>query len=194
MKNHAHAVVSERARAGLDHFVAQAVKGALAQPGTDFAIESTDDDVARDHEREVVMLTVSSYMFRVLLFIHFNRNPALRSHLAALDGHPGDTLDDERFTDAIMEHGNLCCGALNRDLSQFFPHIGMSTPCILHRSSVEHVAAVNPAFTRRYRADVSPGVPMHFTLALCAFADLDFPFEPRAAEEVEDTAGELEMF
>ncbi len=194
MKHHTAGIVSERARAGLDHFVAQAVKGALAQPGTQFVIEPTDDAVARDHECEVVMLTVSSYLFRVLLFIHFDRNAALRSHLAALDGHPSDTLDEERFTDAVMERGNLCCGALNRDLAHFFPHIGMSTPCILHRSSVEHVAAVNPAFTRRYRADVSPGVAMHFTLALCAFADLDFPFEPRAAEEVEDTAGELEMF
>lgn len=187
-------IVSERARSGLDHFVAQAVKGSLAQADTGFAISQTDDKVANDHEREVVMLTVSSYMFRVLLFIHFDRNPALRNHLATLDGHPDDPLDDERFTDAIMERGNLCCGALNRDLAQFFPHIGMSTPCILKRSSVEHVAAINPAFTCRYRAEVGPGVAMHFTLALCAFADLDFPFDPRLAEEVEDTAGELEMF
>ncbi|GAB4559209.1 MAG: hypothetical protein Tsb007_20830 [Rhizobacter sp.] len=195
MKHLATGIVSERACHGLDHFVAQAVKGSLAQPGTDFAISPTDDKVVNDNEREVVMLTVSSYLFRVLLFIHFDRNPALRSHLAALDGHPGETLlDEDRFTDAMMERGNLCCGALNRDLAHFFPHIGMSTPCILKRSSVEHVAAVNPAFTRRYRAEVGAGVAMHFTLALCAFADLDFPFEPRAAEEVEDTAGELEMF
>jgi hypothetical protein len=189
----APALVSERARQGLDHFVAQAAKSALAAPGTDCTVTQTDDALAKDKEREVVMLTVSSYMFRVLLFMHFDRNAALRGHLASLSGVAPEALDDERFNDDIMERGNLFCGALNRDLAHFFPHIGMSTPCILKRSSVEHIGAVNPAFTRRYRAELGEGVAMHFTLAVCAFADLDFPYEPRAVEEVE-TAGELEMF
>jgi hypothetical protein len=186
--------VSERARTGLDHFVAQAVKSSLALAGCACTVVQVDDTPANSKEREVVMLTVSSYLFRALLFIHFERSPAMHAHLGALAGTSGDTLDDERFIDAVMERGNLCCGALNRDLAQFFPHIGMSTPCILKRSSVEHVAAVSPAFSRRYRAEVGDGVSMHFTLALCAFADFDFPYEPRAAEEVEETAGELEMF
>ena len=187
--------VSERARSGLDHFVAQAVKSSLALAGSECLVVQTDDSLANDKEREVVMLTVSSYMFRVLLFIHFERSTAMHAHLGALAGNSVDALDEERFVDAVMERGNLCCGALNRDLSQFFPHIGMSTPCILKRSSVEHIGAVKPAFSRRYRAEVGAGVAMHFTLALCAFADLDFPYEPRAAQEVEEeTAGELELF
>jgi hypothetical protein len=188
------ASVSERSRQGLDQFVASAMKSSLAAPGHDFSMRQTDDPVAHDGEREVVMLTVSSYLFRVLLFVHFDRGAAMRAHLAALAGVAPEAMDDERFTDDVMEHGNLCCGALNRDLAQFFPHIGMSTPCILRRSSVEHVDAVKPAFTRRYLAEVGPGVAMHVTLALCAFADLDFAYEPRVGEEQEDMAGELEMF
>lgn len=183
--------VSERARQGLDHFVASAVKSSLTQPGSDCNVSEADDP---DSEREVVMLTVSSYLFRVLLFMHFDRHPVMRGHLASLARVDMDAMDDERFTDEVMERGNLVCGALNRDLAIFYPHIGMSTPCILKRSSVEHIGAVRPAFSRRYRAEVGPGVTMHFTLAVCAFGDLDFAFEPRAAEEAEDTAGELEMF
>jgi hypothetical protein len=188
------ASVSERARQGLDQFVAAAVKSSLAQSAGDFAIAQTDEPLAKDSEREIVMLTVSSYMFRVLLFMHFDRNAATRAHFSALANVAVEGMDDDRFIDEVMERGNLCCGALNRDLALFYPHIGMSTPCILKRSSVEHVGAIKPAFTRRYRAQVGPGLAMHFTLAVCAFADFDFAFEPRAAEELEDTAGELEMF
>ncbi len=187
--------VSDRARLGLDQFVAHAVKSALAPAGAGCAVVQADDAAGPASGREVVMLTVSSYMFRVLLFMHFDRSAAMRAHLASLGNVAVETMDDERFADDLMERGNLCCGALNRDLSVFFPHIGMSTPCILKRSSVDHVGAVHPVLTRRYRAELGSGVEMHFTLAVCAFADLDFPYEPRAAEEVEeDTAGELEMF
>ncbi|MGY4830006.1 hypothetical protein ACVNIS_15665 [Sphaerotilaceae bacterium SBD11-9] len=187
------ATVSDRAKAGLDAFVAQAVKSSLVAPGTSFAI--TPEDTLPANEREVVMLTVSSYMFRVLVFMHVERGVAMRTHLATLAGVAPEAIDDERFTDELLERGNLCCGALNRDLAHFYPHIGMSTPCILKRSSVDHVeAAVKPVLTRRYRAEVGDGVAMHFTLALCAFADMDFDYVPRAVEEEEDTAGELEMF
>ena len=48
MKHLAIGIVSERARSGLDHFVAQAVKSSLAQTGTDFAISPTDDAVVND--------------------------------------------------------------------------------------------------------------------------------------------------
>ena len=188
-----HVAVSDRAKQGLDHFVAQAVKSSLAPAGAACPVVQADDAAGPGSGRELVMLTVSSYMFRVLLFIHFDRSLVMRAHLASMGNVTVETMDNERFDDELMERGNLCCGALNRDLSIFFPHIGMSTPCLLKRSSVDHLGTVKPVLTRRYRAELGAGVEMHFTLAVCAFADLDFPFEPHAAVE-EDTAGELEMF
>jgi hypothetical protein len=183
-------VVSHRAQSGLDHFVAQAARGAMAASASACEVKVGDDSVAGGPE--VVMLTVSSYVFRMLMFVQFDRDTATRAHFAALADVPLDVMVGERFVDAVMERGNLCCGALNRDLAPFFPHIGMSTPCTLDRSCLEHVASLHPAFTRRYRVEPSPGVALYFTLAVCAFADIDFPFEPRAV--VEETAGELEMF
>ncbi len=183
--------VSDRACTGLDHFVAISAKSALAASGNDCPVTPTEHVDA--NEKKVAMLTVSSYMFRALLFIHFDANVVTREHFAALDNVPLEDMDGERFLDAVMERGNLCCGAFNRELAVFFPHTGMSTPCILDRSSLEHVQALKPAVTRHYRAEPAPGMVLHMTLAVCAFADLDFPFEPRAVVE-EDTAGELEMF
>lgn len=184
-----HASVSPRAIAGFDHFVAQAVKSALCLPGGECQVVPAEGEA---REREVVMLTVSSYVFRALLFVHFDRDAATRAHFAALAQTPMESMSDERYIDAVMECGNLCCGALNRDLAAFYPHIGMSTPCILDRNCLAHVEGMRPAFHRSYRAELDAGVALHVTLAVCAFADIDFPFEPRAAEE--ESAGELEMF
>jgi hypothetical protein len=184
--------VSERARAGFDHFVGQSARSTLAASSAECSFAPADD--AQPRERELVMFTVSSYLFRVLMFIHFDRNPVTRAHFAALANVNADAMDDDRLHDEIMERGNLCCGSFNRDLAQFFPHIGMSTPCLLRGQSLQHVTALQPAYMRTYRCEPSPGVVMHLSLAVCAFADLDFPFEPRAAEAQEETAGELEMF
>lgn len=183
--------VSDRARSGFDHFVLQSTRNALMQSGAGCEVVQAEDAVPP--EAEVVMFTVSSYRFRVLLLIHFNRDAATREHFASMCSVPVEEMVDERFVDAVMERGNLFCGAFNRDLAHFYPHLGMSTPCILQRHSVSHVEAVRPAFSRRYKAELGAGVAMHVTVAVCTFIDIDFPFEASAVEETE-TAGELEMF
>ena len=182
--------ISERARNGLEYFVEQAARMSLVADGQQCALRPADCDGV--NEQTVAMLTVSSYSFRILVLLHFNEDAATRGHFGALTGTAGDASVDERFVDIVKERGNLLCGALNRDLAQFFPHIGMSTPCVLDRSAARHIDAVKPALLRCYRVDVSSAFTLHLTLALCAYTDLDFPFERRAVDE--PVAGELEMF
>lgn len=181
--------VSPRACTALDHFVARAAKNALAPNA---GCEMTQAASAVPRERKAVMITVSSYLFRVLLFIQFDQNAGTVAHFAELEGIAPGEMSEERFLDSVMERGNLYCGAFNRDLAEFFPHVGMSTPCILDRSSLEHVSALQPAVTRHYVTDLGRDATLHLTLALCAFSDLDFAYEPGAAEE--ESTGEMEMF
>ena len=188
--------VSQRALEGFDRFVIEGIKSAFGLPASECTVALSEPAALGEHE--VVMLTVSSYRFRVLLFIHFERDRATLNHLAAL-GHldaaartAGAALDAEGFVDAMMERGNLCCGALNRELSRFFPHLGMSTPCILAGNSMEHLESLRPTITRHFRAELGPTVTLRLTLAICAFADIDFA---SGEEDVELAAsGELEMF
>jgi CheY-specific phosphatase CheX len=182
--------ISSRACTGFDHFIMAAAKSAFALPGAQCAVTQVSGSPTSQHD--VVMLSVASYRFRLLLFIHFDRNLATRRHLAALISMQSEQMVGERFVDAMMERGNLCCGALNRELAQFFPHIGMSTPCVLSGSSLEHISTLHPSLTRHYRADVATGVALHITLAVCAFADIDFPFDVRVAKA--PACGALEMF
>jgi hypothetical protein len=182
--------LNDRARGGLDRFIMAATRRAFALPAIDCSVTPTEEAAPGEHE--VVMLTVSSYRFRVLLFIHFERNDATRRHLAALGSGMAEGMHDEGFADAMMERGNLCCGALNRELSRFFPHLGMSTPCILHGSALSHLDALRPTTTHHYRLELAPGVDMHLTLAICAFDDFDFSFGEEMIER--GAGGELEMF
>ena len=182
--------ISARARTGFDHFVTTAARSAFT--ASDNACTVTLDEQAATMPRELVMLTVASYRFRVLLFIHFTRDPAIRQQLAALTGMPVEQLTGDRFADAMMERGNLCCGALNRELAQFFPHIGMSTPCVLPGSSMEHLGTLQPSLTRHYRATLASGATLQLTLAVCAVGDIDFPFDARVLTTA--SSGELELF
>jgi hypothetical protein len=128
-----------------------------------------------------------------LLLIHFDQDRDTRAHFAALAGADLEAMVGERFIDEMMERGNLCCGVLNRALSAYFPHIGMSTPRVLNHLSLEHVPSLIPSMTQQYRAEVGSGLVLHFTLILCAAGDMDFAYEPRAAVQA-DSAGELEIF
>lgn len=182
--------VSERACSAFDGFVTAATRTAFALPHAECTITLLDQ--AAQYQQDVVMLTVSSYRFRVLLFVHFERDAATRRYLAALGGHDTQSLNDERRVDAMMERGNLCCGALNRELGRVYPHLGMSTPCILDGSSLEHLAALRPSATRHYRAEPVAGVSLRLTLAICAFADIDFSLTVDTGAMT--AGGELEMF
>jgi hypothetical protein len=165
------AVVSERARSGIEYFMAEAAKSSFVR-GDQFAGLTTEQDVGT--ESQVVMLTVSSYTFRLLMFIHFNDDASTRAYLASLVSKSADQLVGEGFSDAIMERGNLFCGALNRDLATYFPHIGMSTPCVLSRIALDHVDTIQPTLVRRYRAQISDSFGLRLTLVLCSDGDLDF--------------------
>lgn len=186
--------VSERALGTFDRFVTEATRSAFALQPAECVVSVLDQSLAC--EQDVVMFTVSSYRFRVLLFVHFERGSATRDYFAALlmdlGGGDAQSLADERFVDAVMERGNLCCGALNRELARFYPHLGMSTPCILDGSALEHLAALQPSATRHYRAQLSAGVTLGLTLAVCAFGDIDFCLTDDATATA--AGGELEMF
>lgn len=190
--NEASHIISDRARNGLDHFIGQAAKRSLVPPGAECKLVSLGTVPANDVHRSVVMFTISSYRFRVVMFMHLERSVLTRAYLASLSDATDEEMNDARFEAELTERGNLCCGALNRDLAHFFPHIGMSTPCLLRGSSLEHIAAVSPVLIRHYQLEVGPEVSIRFTLALCADEDFDFQFDHRHHEE--DSGGELEMF
>lgn len=183
-------MISSNAQAAFKDMVVRAVKTSPLVSGSDsYDVVALCEQDALPSERFVI-LTVSSYAFRLQLLVHFTPDKATREHFARVTRCTAADLDDQAFVDAIRESGNIFCGNLNRDLGQVFPHVGMSTPNILEHQCVPYLGRLGNSYLCRFEV-VNPQGPKFFvSLYVHAYFKLDFCY---ATAEAEST-GELEMF
>ena len=144
-------------------------------------------------ETNVVVLTSSSYVFRVMVLIYFNDNPETKTHFARRSGTSAAEMSQQEFVDALCEAANMCSGGFNRELGRFFPHIGLSTPNILERNCADHLNSLNPGLVRHFKVDINSATLFHASMCVCDYATLDFAYSP-AAQEDTVADGELELF
>ncbi|WP_433691542.1 hypothetical protein [Herbaspirillum seropedicae] len=185
--------VSAAARDGLDLLLQQALRSSLVPSGCQAAFEVLDD-ISHVQEKKMVVLTISSYLFRMVVMFHFTADAATRAHFAGLHQVAAAEMSEQGLLDAIAECGNLCCGIFNRELGRYFPHLGMSTPNVIDRQCAAYLQKLNCAHIRHFAIDLAelPESPrFHVSLCVSAYAPLDFAV---AAEEQVDTTGELELF
>lgn len=180
------ATVGMRARQGVNLLFAKAARAQLVADPAD-AIEIaplSDTRIVELPEQRMLVLTISSYLFRLLTLIHYSPGRATEAYFNRSD--QGRTLDE-----SIGEVGNLCCGAMKRELGGHFMHLGMSTPTILDNRCMGFLDALKPAYVSQHRIRIADRVDLHATLCLCAYGDLDFHIVEASAHE--DT-GALELF
>lgn len=133
----------------------------------------------------VVVLTISSIVFRVLLILHFDEDDSTRRYYLR------DEADERLFQEAFLEICNLCCGAINQELLRYFPDLGMSTPYVLSARCLPHLRELKPALLSSYSVTLGGTARLGATLCVCAYAPVDFVADMSAVEE---TSGELELF
>ncbi|MES2258193.1 MAG: hypothetical protein V4724_06720 [Pseudomonadota bacterium] len=164
-------MISEQAKAGFDQLLSRALlrsAGTADDAATQVAVL---DGMPEFPETNVVALTISSYLVKLMVMIYFTPQQA--------------------SVDAIGESANLCCGILNRDLSVFFPHIGMSTPNILFKQSALHLQSLPHSHLQHFRVATESGKFIHATLCVFAYDAIDFTVDHQ--QQPEET-GELELF
>jgi len=184
-------MISTNACDGFDHLLKQGIKNHLVnQEGDSYEVLAVDD-LASAHESHLVVLTISSYLFRLMVFIHFAADDPSRLHLAKLSKISVEDMTEQVFIDAICERANMFCGALSRDLALSFPHVGMSTPNMVDRRCASHLHLLNPAHVRHFKVDVNNAASFRVTLCVNDYDHLDFLVDKTAAEV---DGGELEMF
>jgi len=184
-------MISPQAAAGMEFTMVNALKDALTAPGEARCEVEVIHDASSIKEKKMVVLTVTSYMFRALTILYFTMNKATKQHLTQINRADVASMDDTAFIDVICECGNIACGALNRELARHYPHIGMSTPNILDNNSAAYLSALKPNHVQHFKVRINDVLTMHATLCFCAFADVDFTVDMTQAEE---SSGELEMF
>lgn len=184
-------MISESARDGFNRLLSQSLKGSLA-PLPDDSFELTMlPDLAEVMESKFVILTISSYLFRLMVLIYFSPDETTKEHFARINNVPVAEMSQQAFFDAISERGNMCCGILNRELGHHFAHMGLSTPNILDKECASKLNILGCGHIQHVRVDINNSVHFHASVCVCEFADLDFVVDEAAEEE---STGELEMF
>ena len=135
----------------------------------------------RDHPWE------ADLALAVLVFLASSRqvggDPATRAYYVS--------AAQQSLDEAFREFANMCCGALNRELSEQIPHLAMSIPYTLSSQCLAFLGELRPSFLSSSAVTINDSVRLQVTLCMCCSAAVDFVGSAPAAET---TAGELEMF
>jgi hypothetical protein len=184
-------MISQSARDGFDHLLKRALQASLTvseERPCDINVITGLDAV---QDSTMVVLTVSSYLFRLIVMLHFSPDPGTRDHVARVNKIAPEEMSDQSFHDAIAECGNICCGILNRDLGGIFPHIGMSTPNIIDTRCAAYLDMLNCGHVQHFKVDIEQAPMFRVSLCVCDYADLDFVVDVNDAGA---ETGELELF
>jgi hypothetical protein len=133
---------------------------------------------------EIHVLTIASIGFRIVLLLRFADDDATRAYYAG-------QATERSLRETAMEIGNLCCGAINQQLVEYFPDLGMSTPYALSSDCLGYLDELKPTHIASYDITIEAAARLRATLCVCASAPIDFAAQ---VADVHESAGELELF
>jgi hypothetical protein len=181
-------VISAQAKESFERILQKAAQTRLTRdPGDACSIALQRQhavDAAVGEATNVVILTISSIAFRLLLILHVDEDTA------AVEYFTKDSAE-RPFREVFQEICNLCCGAINQELLRYFPDLGMSTPYMLSARCLPYLEGLKPDLLATWAVTINNSVELAATLCVCAHAPIDFAADVSVAE---DTSGELELF
>jgi len=186
-------VITDQAKNGIHRIVLNAVQSRLTlEPEDTCHVEQTDmadgggiDDRDEKGERDLVILTISSLLFRLLVIFQIDDGQETRRYFAREES-------DSAYQESFAEVANLCCGAVNRELLRFFPDLGMSTPYRLKSRGLALLKEWAPGLLTHFAATINGSVRIGVTVCMIGYAPIDFVFEEDESGATE--TGELELF
>jgi hypothetical protein len=184
-------MITTQAKLGFEQLFKDAIKDSLrASPEDVFEITEFSDS-KKIKEKEVLVLTISTYFFRVITFFYFTANEKTKDHFARKNNLQDKGMDDGVFYDAYAEFGNICAGHLNRELNHYFPHLGMSTPSFLETECLGYMGALNGNHIQHLKITINDSLTFYAALCVCNDDTIDFTFK---VVEADTSVGELEFF
>ncbi len=177
-------MITPQAKKSMDTIFMKSVRQNLGRLTEDtVTVLSVADTAAKFQEKNIIIFTISSFIFRLLTIFHFDETSALRRYFLEGNG-------DRELEDVLYEKGNLCCGAMNRELLKNFGHLGMSTPYLLGWECLEFIGDLKPGHLARFEIRLPDDAVMRASICCCENAPIDFKFD----EAHEEETGELEFF
>jgi hypothetical protein len=178
-------MLSEQTRRNIDHAFHRAARATVPRAAGDVCeiTPAPGPRTAGQPEERLVLITVSSFAFRLITIFQIADNPSIRGYYLDGAGHQG-------IDEAFHEVANLCCGALNREFSRSFAHLAMSTPYTLDGRCIDFLDELKPQYLARFQITINDAVRLRATLCMCCAAPVDIQITADQAE----TTGELELF
>lgn len=177
-------MISSYAQDSFDRIFRKAARSRLALHAEDTCDVATAAQGDAGGGEQAMILTISSIAFRLLLVLRFDEDEATRAYFTGEGA-------GRSFEEALLEIGNLCCGAVNQELLQVFPDLGMSTPYMVSARCLPYLDALKPGYMAAYTVTINDAVRVAATVCVCTHAPLNFVADVR--DEVE-SSGALELF
>lgn len=179
-------MITDQAKESFERIFRKAAQARLPLQSNDTCeiVPIAEAGTGATRDTQVVVLTISSIVFRLLLILHFDENDSARRYFLK-------DAAERSFQEVFLEICNLCCGAMNQELLHYFPDLGMSTPYVLSARCLSHLQELKPDFLSSYSITIDGSVQLAATVCVCADAPIDFMADTSAIEE---TSGELELF
>ena len=127
-------MIRSNAQESFDRIFRKAARTRLVRQAEDMCQIGTAAEGDSVNGEEALILTISSIAFRLLLVLRFDESDATRTYFTGEGA-------GRSFEEARLEIGNLCCGALNQELLQVFPDLGMSTPYVVSARCLPYLDA-----------------------------------------------------
>jgi hypothetical protein len=179
-------MISARAKQAINHIFTRAAQTNL-RLGSDDSVDIShlpESSLIEPPAAHLVVLTIVSYRFRLLTLFHVNDDRASRDYFGRND------LEKPIF-DSFGETGNMCCGAMNRELGRHYPHLGMSTPYVLDSHCIRFISSLKPGYLSQHQIVINGSLTLHATLCLCTYGEMDFEAE---FIDTPEPTGSLELF
>jgi hypothetical protein len=143
--------------------------------------------------KEFYILTMSSQLFRIFIFLHFTKNTETEKYVGNVLNISSGKVDDEKFYDYLGEVGNAFLGAIKRDIGKYVPSLGMSTPNRLGIDCLKYMKNLKSNYETHSTSALNDKALFHASVYLVADEDLNIHID-RYSREDEVDSGELEMF
>jgi hypothetical protein len=179
------ALITPAARRSFDHLFCTAVRANIGvQASDEVTVHPADAPGGKgEHKRTLVLLTCASLRFKLVAVFQVVDEPLAKAYFASVGGS-ADPLE------RLSEQGNLCCGALNRSLLPYMPHVGLSTPSILVGVASKLLAALQAEHVSHFAVHINHDHVLDVALCMRGRATVDFVVD---TDEVTAETSELEL-
>ncbi len=170
-------------------------------PDDSFSVNAgTNNPLLKDNNPAVsnhlLVLSVSSYLFRIITFFDFKKDVATEHYFKSnyIPGTEAALVSEHALLDAFSEFSNMVCGEVNRGLAPHFKHVGMSTPFSIAPGCLPFIATLKQARILSFQVTINSDIEFTVTSCICAdpSATIDFLIHENHLASV--STGDLELF